>query len=923
MAHGTDRVRLAVLALCGCLAPALVLAQERARIDLNGEWQFRLDPSASGEAERCHSPGVPFPDTIRVPGCWQAQGFGEPAGNLRNHYSGHAWYRRTLSIPAAWRGKIVMLRVGGVTRRAVVFVNGTRAGEHDGFSTPFSLDISDALRPGADNTIAFLVANPGTAVTESPDAQKANDPTGMFNYIGNWGGIHGNVALEAIEPEWIDEVAVEPEVANRRVRFRLAIRSRESGPAHPARVEVEVDGRRASATLSVQPGRGAQADVTLAMPGARLWSPDDPHLYTASIRLFSHGRQRDRIEQRFGMREIAARGSVLLLNGKPLYLRGFGDDNIEVLTGVPPASKQDYLERLRLARSFGFNAVRFHSMTPMREYFEAADEAGILVMAELPVAYTMYLLPHGDFLRKELERILRLHRNHPSFLSLAFGNEFNLRWLKTEQERQTFRETVEEFYRVGKSIDPHRLLLSNDGYVMRPTDMVSLFRDPPGDVPAVRHEFGNYYCSLPDISLIDRFTGVLVPSWLEEKKRWVERSALLELYPTLLRNSQRLLHLGHKYQIERARMLREFTGYHYWLIVDFPGGTGEGDSWEEGWFDYFWRPKGVTPEQGRELNAAVLLIAGAGVNDRTMWNGARKRIPVYVSNYGEADIESGALSWQLLENGRRVSGGEASGITAPLGEVSRIAEIEVEAPSGDSARQLELVITLRSGQATHVNRWSLWSFPRDGLLQDAGIPVTARVKWEGLRRLYPFIQNGRPDRKGLLITSVLDNKAARFLHSGGRVWLLADRAQFGRAGDAAFFPASGGALGTLVRDHPALAGFPHQGFCDLQFYNLLEGAWNFPLDNWPRELSPIVGGVRTTSSFLSKRKDLSKAGYVFEAKAWEGRLLVTTLRLRDHLDEAYPEAVYLFDRLLRYVAGPAFDPRVEVGEEHLRRLLVR
>ncbi len=59
------------------------------------------------------------------------------------------------------------------------------------------------------------------------------------------------------------------------------------------------------------------------------------------------------------------------------------------------------------------------------------------------------------------------------------------------------------------------------------------------------------------------------------------------------------------------------------------------------------------------------------------------------------------------------------------------------------------------------------------------------------------------------------------------------------------------------------------------------------------------------------------------AGAGEGRLLVTTLRLRDHLDEAYPEAVYLFDRLLRYVAGPAFDPRVEAGEEHLRRLLVR
>ena len=58
------------------------------------------------------------------------------------------------------------------------------------------------------------------------------------------------------------------------------------------------------------------------------------------------------------------------------------------------------------------------------------------------------------------------------------------------------------------------------------------------------------------------------------------------------------------------RHRQDITGYHYWLIVDFPGGTGEGDSWEEGWFDYFWQPKGITPRDGQAINSAVLpLIA--------------------------------------------------------------------------------------------------------------------------------------------------------------------------------------------------------------------------------------------------------------------------------------------------------------------------
>ena len=70
---------------------------------------------------------------------------------------------------------------------------------------------------------------------------------------------------------------------------------------------------------------------------------------------------------------------------------------------------------------------------------------------------------------------------------------------------------------------------------------------------------------------------------------------LRSTYPTFLRNSQRLQQIGRKFQIERVRRSPEVTGYEYWLITDYPGGTGEGDSWEEGWFDYFWQPKGIEP----------------------------------------------------------------------------------------------------------------------------------------------------------------------------------------------------------------------------------------------------------------------------------------------------------------------------------------
>ena len=155
------------------------------------------------------------------------------------------------------------------------------------------------------------------------------------------------------------------------------------------------------------------------------------------------------------------------------------------------------------------------------------------VMAELPAAYTQYVLPHRAFLREELEDVVMAYRNRPSLLSLAFGNEFNLSWLETDAERKPFLETVDDFYRLAKSLHPDGLVLSNDGYVMRPTDLVSHYGPGLPDLPVVKHEFGEYYCSLPDISLIDKFTGVFLPEWLHAKKAWVAEQGLAERYPQL------------------------------------------------------------------------------------------------------------------------------------------------------------------------------------------------------------------------------------------------------------------------------------------------------------------------------------------------------------------------------------------------------
>jgi hypothetical protein len=136
-----------------------------------------------------------------------------------------------------------------------------------------------------------------------------------------------------------------------------------------------------------------------------------------------------------------------------------------------------------------------------------------------------------------------------------------------------------------------------------------------------------------------------------------------------------------------------------------------------------------------------------------------------------------------------------------------------------------------------------------------------------------------------------------------------------------FFPASGGALGTVVRDHPALAGFPNDGFCDLQFYNLVNGALPLAIDRWPAEIKPIIGGIRTTSEFLSKTKNLSRVAYAVEGKVGSGKLLITTLRIRENFDEAYPATLALADSFLHYVPSVDFNPKEAIPETAVERLV--
>ncbi len=454
----------------------------RPRVDLNGTWQFRMDPKNEGADQKWSLPGADYPDRIHVPGNWQAQGFGPAHGWLRHDYQGKAWYRRTVQVPADWAGKRIWLHLGGTSNTAEVCVNGVRAGTVDGFIAPYEFDVTPHVRPGAENVVACCVDSASPA------------PVGMFNFIGRWGGLYRGAFLEARSDPAIDDLFVIPDVKNKTARVQVTLRRQDTARAWQGALRVHiapssgdgsVDGQ---STVTMAAGRQESdpAVVAVQIPDMRPWSPEDPFLYRVEVVLAREGNPVDSVRDRFGMRQFeVGKQAELLLNGRPYFVRGLGDDTFEILTGTQKPDKEVYRARLSQIKRYGFNGVRFLSHVPIQEYFEAADEVGVLVMCEGVVYHKPK--PMIPLLKSQVARIARAYRNRPSWYIWSSGNElFECQGVSPDREWMDYVRFAHDTF---KRLDPTRFFVASDGADVFPTDIITQRakfdsqNSPPSDHP--------------------------------------------------------------------------------------------------------------------------------------------------------------------------------------------------------------------------------------------------------------------------------------------------------------------------------------------------------------------------------------------------------------------------------------------------------
>ncbi len=922
------------------------------KIDLSGEWQFRIDSLDVGVAEQWFS--QPLPETVTLPGSMVENGKGfditmetKWTGGIGNkewfkdpnyapyhnpekikfpfwlqplkEYTGAAWYQKKVTLPENWKEKNIFLYLERPHWESTVWVNGNKAGMQNSLATPHEFDITPFVVPG-ENLISICIDNRTKDIDVGENSHSISDHT-----QSNWNGIVGEISLRSANPLYLSEVRIFPEQASSKVQVKAIVFN--SG-FETTEVKIELAARMKDAknssgvkpfTFTLAPGEN-RINMTLPLAQEVLtWDEFNPNLYELSVEMSYKGGKDAQVVD-FGFRDIKALPSGLTINNRPLFLRGTLECAIFPKTGYPPTDVAGWEKVFTAVKAHGLNHVRFHSWCPPGAAFVAADAMGIYLQVECSSWANQSTrlgsgLPIDQYILDEAERIVKAYGNHPSFVMMAYGNEPGgpgyVAWLKA-------------FVNDWKAKDNRRLytaasgwpLLSENDYQVIPDrvriqgwgqELNSIINgEPPRSnydwsagiarltTPVVSHEIGQW-CVYPNFKEIDKYTGVLKAKNFELFRESLQAHHMGHLADSFLLASGKLQVLCYKADIEAALRTPNFGGFQLLDLHDFPGqGTAL-----VGVLDPFWEEKGyVTPEAYRRFcNSTVPL---ARLDRHIFKEGDTLTAPIEVAHFGATPLTQVNPQWKIYQNDSTIAEGTLGQRDIPLGNAIKLGEVVYTFATENKPRKLTLEVAV----GEYKNDWEIWVYPAsEGTLASENTSGSEGTLASGIR-----------------VVETLDRSVIAFLEQGGKVLLS--------LGKGKVAPEMGGnvgvgfssifwntawtnqqkphTLGILCNPkHPALAQFPTEYHSNWQWWDAMSHSDAIQIDSFPAQLQPVV---QIIDDWVSNRR----LALLLEAKVAKGSLFVSGVDLINGL-ESRIEAVQLKKSIMHYMAGNQFAPKVELS----------
>lgn len=887
------------------------LKAQTIEVDLSGTWGFQTDLMDFRRGSLSPRYNHLLQGKIELPGITDDYqiGYKSPYRYIdrltrKYEYMGPAWYQRDIEIPASWKGKRIFMYFERTHWLSSIYVDTKEVSKIDYISVPHNHDLTDFVKPGKSHRITVCIDN-----RFQYNTHKWNHAHTEFTQI-NWNGILGKMKLIAVDPVYIDDIQVYPNIADKSVKVRLQINN-DTKKAINGGAVFKISGTNYSLSKEVQvvcKDSVTFIESTIQLgKNIKLWDEFNPNLYTISCQLKTSDDKVNYQHEKsatFGMREVKQGKNHVLINNRPVHLRGNVENAVFPKTGHAPVDDASWERIMLLMKEYGMNHLRFHSWCPPAAAFRMADKHGIYFEVEMPM-WGKDAEPDEaryNFFRREIKAILKEYGNHPSFVLYCNGNEITGNF-----------DFIEELTAEGRKLDPRHLysgstartrVKSDQYYVSQQTNKgpVKVYEGLPEtdwdrntesdvDVPVISHESGQR-CVYPNFEEIKKYANSPVEARnFEVFKEMLEKNGMGDQAHDFFRASGALTVLEYKAVIEALLRSSKSAGFQLLSINDFPG---QGYA-PVGILDPFWDSKGlVTPEKFREFCAPRVALLrydkSAYFNDETF----KGKAEVY--NFSNSEIKNAKLKWWLTDDaGKVLKKGNLKTQTIANDNVSPAGEFSIALNGITVAQKLTVHLSVNDQVK---NSWNIWVYPKNKSLMQSTDQVLYTTVYDDAA------QKQLAAGKTVVLCPMPNNVKGRKSIFHNHFW------------NPIMFAWPPMTIGCLIhQEEPVFKDFTTSYHTDWQWWDILNNAKVIEMQDTPGQLRPFI-------QVIDSYDNNQKLGIGFEAKVKGGKLLVLAVDTQKDMDKR-PATQQLLRSIDNYVKSDKFAPKVAVEESFIQSFLIK
>ncbi|MFT4030009.1 MAG: glycoside hydrolase family 2 TIM barrel-domain containing protein [Protaetiibacter sp.] len=480
--------------------------------DLSGSWDFGYDDDDLGLGDAWTLTGPPAPRPIEVP--YPPESPASGVGDTNYHRV--LWYHRAVDrdeVRAAGHasGRRLLLHFGAVDYHADVWIDGHHVAGHDGGHTPFTAEVPDAI----DGFDLVVRVEDDPEDLAQPRGKQDWEPRPHAVWYHRTSGIWQPVWIESVPPRHLRRITWRPDVAAGEVRVEVEL---DAVPAAGTRVHIALQTDSATLADTSADVRTRESGLVLPIPSLRngqgldhlLWSPENPALIDAVVRLEAPAQDADTVASYLGLRTVGTDSGVFLLNDRPHPVRGVLSQGYWPQSHLAAPGADALRREVELIKELGFTTVRMHQKIEDPRFLYWTDRLGLLVWEEMPSVYefsgtasTRLIAEWTDAVRRDL--------GHPSVVVwVPFNESWGVQHLAT---RPGQRDLVRAMYHLTKSLDDSRPVISNDGWEHTRSDLLTV-HDYENDAAVLLESYGDAAClgrSLDGIAPSGRRTFVGTP----------------------------------------------------------------------------------------------------------------------------------------------------------------------------------------------------------------------------------------------------------------------------------------------------------------------------------------------------------------------------------------------------------------------------